>query len=122
KNLEYSRQIDEAFDIAISPTLRLVGAPFSEAITAGKAFISAWRDVAKWSHYQRQMVYYGMKHGGEANIPASVKNSIMTEVRTVTGDFSKRMGNSKLRAFDDAIPYFRVMVQATKNAFQRVAS
>lgn len=120
KNLDHTKELEKLMDLHVPHWARLTGSALAEPFTQMRMGITAYRDAAKWMHYNRQMAYQALKYGGEDKIPANVIKGVQNEVRTITGDFTKRMGNSKLQAFDDATPYFRVLIQSNKNFYQRL--
>jgi len=122
KNLEHTRELEKFMDVHVPPVARLVGSAVAEPFKQMKLAITSYRDAAKWMHYNRQVSFNALKYGGEDKIPEAVFKKMQNEVRTLTGDFTKRMGNSSLQMVDDTIPYFRVMIQSNKNFYQRMIS
>jgi hypothetical protein len=122
KNLEHTRELEKFMDVHVPSVARLIGSAAAEPFTQMKTAITSYRDAAKWMHYNRQVSYNALKYGGEDKIPEKVLTGLQNEIRTLTGDFTKRMGNSKAQFIDDTIPYFRVMIQSNKNFYQRIRS
>jgi len=122
QNLEHTRELEKFMDVHVHPALRMTGSLVAEPFKQLKLAITSYRDAAKWMHYNRQVSYNALKYGGEDKIPPEVFTKLQNEVRTLTGDFTKRMGSSKMQAIDDSIPYFRVMIQSNKNFYQRLIS
>lgn len=123
---EQMRTMENAVDVALSDyvgvkaakALRVVGTAASLPIVAYKNVVTNYRDVTKIIFAERGMAMLTAKYGAEAEIPDKEIQKLVNYVRTGTGDFTKRMGNEKMRYLDDIVPYFRVMIQSTKNFTQ----
>jgi hypothetical protein len=122
RNLEHTNTIIDMVDSSIpgGKYARVLGSAVAEPFAQMKLFVTAYRDSAKYLYAARNMAYQELRHGGP--VPKDVVDKIVNDTRTLTGDYSKRMGSHYGRAWDDNIPYFRVLVQSTKNFAQRVTT
>lgn len=113
----HKREVDKFFNARVPKIAMTVATPLTEAVMQYRIMMSSVHSAARVGYIMRNAERL---RGANGKIPPAAMKKLMTEARTLAGDFSRKPGSPALQMLDSASPWFNVMLRSSQNLWQRV--